>query len=172
VRRVWIILATSLALSPASGSAQDLEALLPALSDERAEAVVSDLQGRMTLGDLDAQITLGRLYLNGIYYKKDMVRGCDLFEDTARAGSAEAAARLAVCFETGTGRERSVAQAIEWYQTSIDGGYALAKCLMGEAYTRGSLGPADAEQGVQLCLEAALDGVPSAQLTRHPLSHR
>ncbi len=150
---------------PGLAAAQDLESLLPALGDERAAAVLAELENGAAQGDLAATITLGRIYWNGIGYRQDAMRGCDLFEKAANAGSAEAAARLALCFEEGRGREASVANAVAWYQASIDGGYALAKCLMGEAYIRGSLGPADPERGIQLCLDAALDGVPSAQLT-------
>jgi len=153
------------ASAPSGPVAQDLESLLPALSDNRAGAVIAQLESDAAQGDLAAKVTLGRIYLNGIYFLQDMKRGCDLFEEVARAGNAEAAARLALCFEEGAGREADVTQATAWYEASIDGGYSLAKCLMGEAYIRGSLGPADPERGIQLCLEAALDGVPSAQLT-------
>jgi TPR repeat protein len=71
---------------------------------------------------------------------------------------------LAAFYEHGMGCEPDIEEAAKWYTASAQAGYTAATYKLGKMYAFGKGGlPMDEEKGIELTLEAAKNGLPSAE---------
>jgi len=81
-----------------------------------------------------------------------------VYLEAANKGDAGAEAWIGQCYQTGDGAERDPAQAIAWYQKSIDQGFAPAMVNLGDMYVAGDGVTVDDARAVALWQNAAKNG--------------
>ncbi|WP_417232050.1 tetratricopeptide repeat protein [Brevundimonas sp.] len=113
-------------------------------------------------GDIDAHNLLGEYYSGFAGVEPDQRRACDHFR-IARDSRPSAAHNYGQCLWAGAFGERDFVAARVWYRLGADGGFAQAKCALGNMLMAGEGGPVDHDGGVALCREAAEAGERNAQ---------
>jgi len=91
------------------------------------------------LGDGQAQYELAISHYFGQGRKKDSRRAAELIKQAVTNGAgAKAEAFLGWCYEEGFGLEKSIGEAVKWYQKASDKGDSWAQVNYGECFSRGA----------------------------------
>lgn len=89
------------------------------------------------LGCVAGVTGMGRLYINDDWEDYDPVRGLDLLEQAAEAGSTSALLNLGYVYEEGVGCEPDRELAFEYYMRAADEGVAEAVLIVARCYRDG-----------------------------------
>ena len=84
-------------------------------------------------GDPKAQHFVGVHFLEG----EDHTSGVSWLKKAAAQGLAESQFRLALCYESGLGVEKSLSEAVRWYRAAAEQGQPRAQINLGLLYSRG-----------------------------------
>ncbi len=102
--------------------------------------------------------------------RKDFVEAVRLWNETARAGSAEAAYRLGVSFRSGAGVERDARRARSWFERAAESGHAEARFALARMLRSGFGAEADRVRALELLGQAARSGHSGARVELARLS--
>jgi|GEM_PF-6560677 len=107
-----------------------------------------------------AMTLLGQLYSNGTFFDKSAEKAVEIFEKAAEGGYAEAQFHLGSMYNSGRGVTRSTSKAMGWYSKAAEQGHTESKFVLGMIYLK----DLEYEKAAELIGEAALEGIPIAQL--------
>jgi len=109
----------------------------------------------------------GDPYADGLAAAKrgDYSTAIRLWRPLAEQGHARAQLGLGLCYATGNGMAKDVAEAVRWFQRSAEQGYADAQYFLGLAYHDGKGVPRDYAEAARWYRKAADQGDAQAQLT-------
>jgi len=156
------LLAASTAALAQSNEATDVSpALRPAVTAYRAGDVAAAESSLRALAPSDADAAA---WLGAILVERGSQReGLRLIQQSADAGSAEGAHRLALVFAYGEGgTPRNEARAVELFERAAEKGHKRAQLNLGTLYLRGQGVPRDLIQARAWLEKAAMNGDPYA----------
>lgn len=108
---------------------------------------------------------LGTAYFFGLGQTKiDIVKGCDLFEESAEMGFGLAQFNLGHCYRKGRWKQKNIQKAAYWYKKAVDNDVVSAKASLGALYLYEIADPKKYIEGVQLLQEAKEKGSVNAIL--------
>ena len=88
-------------------------------------------------GDALAQYWLGKAFLNGWYLEPDPKAAFDWFTKSAEQGSEFGLNAVALCYQTGTGTDKNLAEAASILTKLSQSGHPFAQYNLGRSYLRG-----------------------------------
>lgn len=156
-----------LLVAQVAAAGQNYSPAVNALIADHARLAPGELARRLEVlangGDTSAAEALGELSQQGaLGVAANPELACDWYE-RASVERGDATHNLALCFETGKGRQQDLARARALYEAAAAKGWVQAKCALGTMLVSGRGGAADAARGVALCREAAEAGNAHAQ---------
>lgn len=108
--------------------------------------------------------TLAEFDENHITTEIDLKEALYYYKLSAEMSYPPAMFNLAAFYEHGMGCEPDIEEAAKWYTAGAQAGYTAATYKLGKMYAFGKGGlPMDEEKGIELTLEAAKNGLPSAE---------
>ena len=114
-------------------------------------------------GSTGARVNLGAMYLAGRGVNRDYAEALHWLEPAARAGNAEAQARVGLIYETGgIGVTRAPDTALMWYERAAAQGNAAAQYRAGYLLLQAILGHEDPARALKLFRAAAAQNHPQA----------
>ena len=114
-------------------------------------------------GSIAARVSLGALYLAGRGVNRDYAEALHWLEPAARAGNADAQARVGLIYETGgVGVTRAPDTALLWYERAAAQGNASAQYRAGHILLQAILGHEDPARALKLFRAAAAQNHPQA----------
>lgn len=111
-----------------------------------------------------AQFTLGLFYELGWGRQPDRHTACTWFEKAARNNIPASLSAAADCILDGNTEGADPQQAFKFYMMAFEQNLFSAGCTAGMLLIGGKLGPDRAQEGVQLCIQAAEKGATDAAL--------
>jgi len=127
----------ALMLTPAIGTAQDLDAGLTAFDAGDYATALQEWRPLAEQGDATAQVNLGLMYENGKGVPQDYTEALRWYRVAAEQGDATAQAILAVTYDMGRGVPQDYAEALRWYRMSAERGDANAQYIIAVMYENG-----------------------------------
>lgn len=158
-----LLIASPVAAGEGLGVGKETQAAIEKLQAGDVAGGRRDLESLVNAGDSDAAELLGEmLQFGGFGIKPDARAACRMFALSAR-DRADGRHNLALCFETGAGGKKDLAQAVKLYGEAGEMGYAQSWCAKGNLLIAGKGARKDVAEGVALCQRGAEGGSADAQ---------
>jgi len=109
---------------------------------------------------------LGTVYHFGLGETEiDVVKACDLFEESAEMDFGLAQYNLGHCYRKGKGKQSNIQKAVYWLEKAVDNNVKNAKTTLGALYLYEATKPENYIRGAYLLQQAKKEGSDEATLT-------